>query len=86
MALIYLDHLSATPLHPKVKEAMIQHLETVFGNPSSDHQVGQPAADALEKARAQVAALLNAAPQGDRLHLRRHRGQQPRPQGRGHRP
>jgi cysteine desulfurase len=61
MALIYLDHLSATPLHPKVKAAMIQHLETVFGNPSSDNQVGQPAAAALEKARGQVAALLNAA-------------------------
>ena len=61
MALIYLDHLSATPLHPKVKEAMTQHLETVFGNPSSDNQVGQPAAAALEKARAQVAALINAA-------------------------
>ncbi len=62
MALIYLDHLSATPLHPKVKEAMTQHLETVFGNPSSDNQVGQPAAAALEKARAQLAALINAEP------------------------
>jgi len=61
MALIYLDHLSATPLHPLVKEAMIQNLETVFGNPSSDNQVGQPAAAALEKARGQVAALINAA-------------------------
>ncbi len=62
MALIYLDHLSATPLHPQVKEAMIQHLETVFGNPSTDNQVGQPAAAALEKARGQVAALINADP------------------------
>ena len=61
MALIYLDNLSATPLHPKVKEAMIQHLETVYGNPSSDNLVGQPAAAALEKARGQVASLLNAA-------------------------
>ncbi len=59
--MIYLDHLSATPLHPKVKEAMTRHLETVFGNPSSDNLVGQPAAAALEKARAQVAALINAA-------------------------
>ncbi len=62
MALIYLDHLSATPLHPKVKEAMIKHIETVFGNPSSDHQVGHPAAEALETARSQVAALINADP------------------------
>ncbi|MCL4500774.1 MAG: cysteine desulfurase [Deltaproteobacteria bacterium] len=60
MALIYLDHLSATPLHPKVKEAMIHHLETVFGNPSSDNQLGQPAAAALEKARGRVASLINA--------------------------
>ena len=61
MGLIYLDHLSATPLHPKVKEAMINYMETVFGNPSSDHQVGHPAAQALEEARQQVAALINAA-------------------------
>ena len=62
MGVIYLDHLAATPLHPQVKEAMTNHLETVFGNPSSDNQVGQPAAAALEKARAQVAALINAEP------------------------
>jgi cysteine desulfurase len=61
MGLIYLDHLAATPLHPKVKEAMIDYMEKVFGNPSSDQQVGQPAAQALEKARQQVAALINAA-------------------------
>ncbi len=60
MALIYLDHLSATPLHPKVKEAITQHLE-IFGNPSSDNQLGQPAAAALEQARGQVAGLINAA-------------------------
>jgi cysteine desulfurase len=60
--MIYLDHQSASPLHPKVQEAMIQHLETVFGNPSTDNQVGQPAAAALDKARGQVAALLNADP------------------------
>ncbi|MDP3181372.1 MAG: cysteine desulfurase family protein [Desulfobaccales bacterium] len=63
MGLIYLDHLSATPLHPRVKEAMINYIETTFGNPSSDHQIGQPAFQALDQARTQVAALLNAAPQ-----------------------
>ena len=62
MGLIYLDHLAATPLHPRVKEAMIHHIETVFGNPSSDHQVGQPAGQALELARERVAALINAEP------------------------
>jgi cysteine desulfurase len=62
MGLIYLDHQSGTPLHPRVKKAMIHHIETVFGNPMSDHQVGHPAAEALEKARSQVAALINANP------------------------
>jgi cysteine desulfurase len=62
MGVIYLDHLAATPLLPAVKEAMIHHIETIFGNPSSDHQLGQPAAQALEKARVQVAALINADP------------------------
>jgi cysteine desulfurase len=62
MGLIYLDHLAATPLHPKVKEAMSNHIENVFGNPSTDNQVGQPAAAALDKARDQVASLINADP------------------------
>jgi cysteine desulfurase len=60
MGFIYLDHQSGTPLHPRVKEAMSRHMETIFGNPSSDHQVGQPAAEALEKARSQTASLINA--------------------------
>jgi len=63
MALIYLDHQSATPLHPRVKEAMTKYMETVFGNPSSDHQIGHPAAEALARARSQAAALINAQPQ-----------------------
>ncbi len=62
MGVIYLDHLAATPLHPRVKEAMVRHIETVFGNPASDYQIGQAAAQALDLARSQVAALINAAP------------------------
>jgi len=62
MGVIYLDHLSGTPLHPRVKEAMINHINTIYGNPVSDHQVGQKAARALDKARSQVAALINADP------------------------
>jgi cysteine desulfurase len=62
MGLVYLDHLAATPLHPRVKEAMIYHMEHVFGNPSSDHQIGHPAAEALDLARNRVAALINADP------------------------
>ena len=63
MGLIFLDHLASTPLHPRVKEAMIKHLETVYGNPSSDHQVGHPAQEALDAARNRVAELVNAQPQ-----------------------
>ena len=62
MGVTYLDHLAATPLLPAVREAMINHIQTIFGNPSTDNQVGQPAAAALEKARGQVAALINADP------------------------
>jgi hypothetical protein len=62
MGVIYLDHLSGTPLHPRVKEAMINHINTIYGNPVSDHQVGQQAAQALDKARSRVAALINADP------------------------
>jgi len=62
MGFIYLDHQSGNPLHPRVKETMIRHMETIFGNPMSDHQVGHPAAEALEKARGQVAGLINANP------------------------
>jgi len=63
MGLIFLDHLASTPLHPRVKEAMIKHMETVYGNPSSDHQVGHPAQEALDTARNRVAELVNAQPQ-----------------------
>ncbi len=62
MGVSYFDHLSGTPLHPRVKEAMINHIKTIYGNPVSDHQVGQQAAQALDAARAQVAALINADP------------------------
>jgi cysteine desulfurase len=62
MGVIYLDHLSGTPLHPKVKEAIIHHINTVYGNPVSDHRMGEAASQALEKAREQVAALINADP------------------------
>ena len=63
MGLIFLDHLASTPLHPRVKEAMIKHMDTVYGNPSSDHQVGHPAQEALDTARNRVAELVNAQPQ-----------------------
>ena len=51
MGVIYLDHLAATPLHPRVKEAMIHYIETVFGNPSSLHTAGREATFALASLR-----------------------------------
>jgi cysteine desulfurase len=61
MTPIYLDYLSANPLLPEVQEAMIAAIRKNLGNPSSQHQLGDQAAEALEKARGQVACLLNCA-------------------------
>lgn len=60
MEFINLDHISGAPLLPEVKQAMLDAMEHNFGNPSSQHQLGDKAASALEKARGQVACLLNA--------------------------
>jgi cysteine desulfurase len=57
---VYLDHQSATPLLPEALEAMQPFLAGAFGNPSSPHQHGLRARDALEAARAQAARLINA--------------------------
>ena len=59
---IYLDYNATTPLDPLVVEAMLPYLHTHFGNPSSTHAFGRRAHDAVEIARAQVAALLGAKP------------------------
>jgi cysteine desulfurase len=59
---IYLDYNATTPLDPLVVEAMLPFLHTHFGNPSSTHAYGRRAHDAIEAARAQVAALLGCQP------------------------
>jgi len=56
---IYLDYNATTPLDPAVIEAMRPFLEEHFGNPSSTHWYGVQAKLAVEKARKQVAELLN---------------------------
>jgi len=58
---IYLDHNATTPVDPAVLDAMLPFLRDRFGNPSSSHKYGQVAAEALARARAQVAALLEAS-------------------------
>jgi cysteine desulfurase len=59
---IYLDNSATTPVDPRVVEAMAPNLAAGFGNPSSLHAVGRQARQAVEAARAQVAALLGAQP------------------------
>jgi cysteine desulfurase len=58
---IYLDFNATTPIAPEVAAAMNQALTEPFGNPSSEHWAGLPARQAIEKARAQVAALLRCS-------------------------
>lgn len=62
---IYLDYSATTPVDPRVAEKMMQYLtlQGNFGNPASrSHHFGWEAEKAVEEARAQVAALVNADP------------------------
>jgi cysteine desulfurase len=61
--MIYLDNISATPLHTEVKETMINYIQNSFGNPISQHHMGDQAMEALENARGEVAQLINAKPE-----------------------
>ena len=58
MRKVYLDNASTTPLLPEVREAMVPFLDEVFGNPSSLHDWGDTAREAVDAARAQVAQLI----------------------------
>lgn len=60
MNIINLDYLAANPLLPEVQEAMIEAIQKNYGNPSSQHQLGDEAAAALQHAREQVARLINS--------------------------
>ncbi len=59
---IYLDHAATTPVDPRVREAMLPFLGEQYGNPSSIHGPGRVVKAAIEHAREQVAALINATP------------------------
>lgn len=61
--MIYLDHNATTPLDARVLEAMLPYLTRQHGNPSSTHQHGRVARRAIDSAREQVAALVNARPE-----------------------
>ncbi|MFC1915721.1 cysteine desulfurase family protein [Chloroflexota bacterium] len=60
MKRVYLDNAATTPLLPEVREAMLSYLGELFGNPSSLHDWGDAAREAIETARFQVAQLIGA--------------------------
>jgi cysteine desulfurase len=60
---IYVDYNATTPVDPAVLEAMLPFFSGEFGNAASIHTAGQKARSAVETAREQVAALINAHPQ-----------------------
>ena len=58
---VYLDYAATTPVDKRVAEKMIPYLTETFGNPaSSSHAFGWAAEEAVEKARADIASLINA--------------------------
>jgi cysteine desulfurase len=60
---IYLDYSATTPVDPRVVDAMVPYLGEIYGNPASrSHAFGWSAEDAVETARANVAALVGADP------------------------
>ncbi|HLJ66415.1 MAG TPA: cysteine desulfurase family protein [Chloroflexota bacterium] len=62
MRTVYLDHAATTPARPEVLDAMWPFFAEVFGNPSSVHEAGLQAKEALARAREAVAAVLGCRP------------------------
>jgi cysteine desulfurase len=63
---IYFDYMATTPVDPRVVEKMLEYMgpDSNFGNPASNtHAYGKIAMMAVDKARAQVASLINASPE-----------------------
>jgi cysteine desulfurase len=58
----YMDNASGAPVDPRVLQEMLPYLTEHVGNPSSFHSEGFKALKAINKAREQVAALINADP------------------------
>ena len=61
MTVINLDHISGNQLLPEVQEAMIGAIQADYGNPSSQHALGDKALEALDSARQSVARLIHSA-------------------------
>ncbi len=60
--MIYLDNAASTKIHEDVLNSMLPYLKEQYGNPSSLHRYGRLAHKAIEKARKQIASLINAEP------------------------
>jgi cysteine desulfurase len=61
MNILNLDHISANQPLPEVQDAMVSAIKMGYGNPSSQHKMGEQGSEALEKARESVASLINCA-------------------------
>jgi cysteine desulfurase len=61
--MIYMGYNATTPIDRRVADAVQPYLYEVFGNPSSNHEAGWLAKEAVEKAREKVALLLNCSPE-----------------------
>ncbi|WP_456423775.1 cysteine desulfurase family protein [Lutibacter sp.] len=61
MKSIYLDNAATTPILPEVISVITNTMTTVYGNPSSTHQIGRKAKSLVETARKNIAKYLNAA-------------------------
>lgn len=59
---IYLDNAATTAVDPVVLETMLPYFTEIFGNPSSIHSTGRDAHRAVDAARKQIAAAINAQP------------------------
>ena len=59
---VYLDHNATTPIDPAVLDAMLPWLTERYGNASSRHDYGRSARQAIDEARAKVAAAVGAHP------------------------
>ena len=63
MARIYLDYNATSPVRPEALEEMTRVLRDCYGNPSSVHWAGTEAREVVDRARAQIAALMGVEPE-----------------------
>lgn len=61
MKRVYFDYANSGPVDPRVLKEMMPYFQEVFGNPSSLHDFGQTAAEAVDKAREKVAGLIGSS-------------------------